>query len=415
MGKTIATISGNEKEYLCDYQVDEGIEVDIYNCDVDIEDKTTATYKGILLQDLRNSRFYYSPVFYYKQETWSMASFQKFRSDLYFYTTKIENVDELNENIKIKAISFYNPMLIHYFTNSSLGRKINDKELTYLLKLKGADKKEISINHNNIEKLEFGSVVSCKESNNYQTINIESENYIKLYFVNSIGYDDILSYISEMDSFVNAYCPTGLHSYETTVHTESDKSFRLYHQFLGKEKHYNKVIHRPIKTNFFDYLETLYKNVDYRNTNNKNKYLLLDFKRPTSLEDQFVFYFRYIDMFIGQNRVTEAGTNPKKTHIRIKMFLDEFAYLFDEKDNRDLSQLKNEINSLRSHYVHEGYYFNNNKFTVTKDDKTTYEKEIDYEWLYRITKALKLGAYVILYKEVLGFEIDESELRISIR
>ena len=142
MGKTIATISGNEKEYLCDYQVDEGIEVDIYNCDVDIEDKTTATYKGILLQDLRNSRFYYSPVFYYKQETWSMASFQKFRSDLYFYTTKIENVDELNENIKIKAISFYNPMLIHYFTNSSLGRKINDKELTYLLKLKGADKKE---------------------------------------------------------------------------------------------------------------------------------------------------------------------------------------------------------------------------------------------------------------------------------
>ena len=57
---------------------------------------------------------------------------------------------------------------------------------------------------------------------------------------------------------------------------------------------------------------------------------------------------------------------------------------------------------------------------ITKNEnlylyKTTYEKEIDYEWLYRITKALKLGAYVILYKEVLGFEIDESELRISIR
>ncbi len=414
MGRTIAIVSSGDEEYFCDYKIEEELEVDIYNCDVDTEDDSSVTYKGILLKDLRNSQFYYSPVFYYTQETWSMASFQQFRSNFYFYTGKIENVDELNENIRIKAITFYNPMLIHYFTNPSLGIKKNDKEVTYILKLKDADKKEIIINHNNVEKIEFGSTVSSREKNNHQTINIEGENYVKIYFINVIGYEDILSYISEMDSFINAYYPTGLRSYETTVHTESGKVFRLYHKLLGKEKYYNKATHRPIKTNFFAYLETLYKKVNYRNASNKNQYLLLDFKRPTSLEDQFIFYFRYIDMFIGKNRLTEKGKHPSRTHIRIKMFLNEFSHLFDGKDRKDLLQLKNEINSLRSHYVHEGYYFNDNKFKVTRDDKTTYEKEMDYDWLYRITRALKLGSYIILYKEILGFDIDESELKISI-
>lgn len=406
-------ITGDNKEYFCDYQVEEEIEVDIYNCNIDLED--WSTYKGILLKDLRNRKFYYSPVFYHKEETWGMTSFHKFCSDFYLYTNRVENIAEMNENLRIKAITFYNPMLIHYFSNASLEIRKTNEEITYSLKLKNVDKKVISINHNNIEKLEFGSSVLYKEKNNHQTVNIEGENHIRLYFDNAISYDNVLEYILEMDSFINAYCQTGLRSYETTVHSESGKSFRLYHKLLGKEKYYNKAIHRPIKTDFFDYLETLYKRVDYRKANNKNQYLILDFKHLTSLEDQFLFYFRYIDMFIGKNRLTEIGTNPRKTHIRVKMFLDEFSYLFDERDRKDLSALKNEMNSLRSHYIHEGYYFENNKFKVTRDDKTTYEKDIDYEWLYRVTKSLKLGAYIILYKEILGFDIDESELKKSIR
>lgn len=415
MSRTIAKIIGDKKEYSCDYQIDEELEIDIYNCDIDIEDRSKVCYRSILLKDLKNCKFYYSPCSYHVGETWALTSFQRFRSKFYFYTGKIENADELNENIKIKSICFYNPMLIHYFTNSSLGIKNDGKHLTYSLVLKDADKKVININHNNIEKIEFGSVISSKDRNNHQTVNIESENYIKIYLIDSIGYDETLSYINEMDSFINAYFPVGLRSYETTVYTESGKAYRLYHKLLGTEKYYNKVTHRPVKTNFFDYLETLYKKVNYRSVNNKNKYLLLDFKRPTSLEDQFLFYFRYIDMFIGQNRLTQAGTPPKKTHIRIKLFLDDYSYLFDDKDKNDLGKLKNELNSLRSHYVHEGYYFDNNQFTVTNDDKTTYQKDMDYEWLYRITFALKLSAYTILYREVLGLDLDENELKISLR
>ena len=65
MGRTIAIISGNDEEYFCDYKIEEELEVDIYNCDVETEDNSSVTYKGILLKDLRNSQFYYSPVFYY--------------------------------------------------------------------------------------------------------------------------------------------------------------------------------------------------------------------------------------------------------------------------------------------------------------------------------------------------------------
>lgn len=411
MSKTIAKISGMEEEYACDYLIDNEIKVEIYNGNFGFEDDSKLS---ILIEDLQKTQCYYSPYFYNTKITWSKINTYQFSTNFYFYTERFENIDELNENIKVKAITFYNPMLIHYFTNSSVHRNGSNEELTYTIKLKDADKEEIIINSNNIQKIEFGSVVSSKERNHCQTIIIETENYIKLYLEESVGTEEILSYISEMDSFINAYCPTGLHSYKTTVQTESGKSFYLYHKLLGAEKYYNKSTHRPIKTNFFDYLSILYKNVNFRNANNKNQYLLLDFKRPVSLEDQFVFYLRYIDLFVSKNRLTEKGVPPTKLHERIRIFLGEFSYLFEGQDKTDLLKLKNEINSLRAYFVHEGYYFENNQFTVTNDDRSQYKKDIDYDWLYRITMALKLSAYTILYKEVLGLDLDENELKYSL-
>ena len=158
----------------------------------------------------------------------------------------------------------------------------------------------------------------------------------------------------------------------------------------------------------------MYKEVDYRNAENRNKYLPLDFKKPISLEEQFTYYVRYIDMHIGNKYQLPNGHKPK-THMRFKHFLDEYSYLFEQQDSQDLNKLKNEINGLRAQYVHEGYYLPNNQFKVENDDKTTYLKDMDYNWLYRITKALKLGVYTILYKEVLGLDINETELKYSLQ
>ncbi len=413
MSEIIAKIQEIDDEFNADYNIEDELSINIYNCTFDDGESSQVDFKDILLKDLKSCNFYYSPLFYYAGEQWSLVNYYKYNSNFYFHTSNPEYIKDLNKNIKIKSITSYNPMLIHYFTNPCLIRQYEDgnKKLNYSLILKEADKKILNINSNNIEKIELSGIVRCKDQKSHQNINIETENYIKIYFVDSIGYEDLLAYINELDVFVNAYCPMGLCSYKTTITTENDCHYNFYHKLLGKETYYQKGIHKPVNLNFFEYLEHMYKTIDYRTSTNKNKFLPLDFKKPTSLEDKFVYYFRFIDMFVGKKLFDETGRK-QRTHKRIKYFLENYTNLFSPHDISDIDILKNEINGLRSHYIHEGYYLVNNQFEVTNDDGSKYLKDIDYDWLYRITKSFKLGTYIILYKEILGLDINESELKI---
>lgn len=100
---------------------------------------------------------------------------------------------------------------------------------------------------------------------------------------------------------------------------------------------------------------------------------------------------------------------------RLSAFVDENLSFFDSQDISNIDDFKNELNSLRNHYVHEGYYLPNNKFKVTKKKKFKYYKTMDYNWLYRVTQALKLGVYKILYEDVLKLDIDINELKYSLK
>jgi hypothetical protein len=63
--------------------------------------------------------------------------------------------------------------------------------------------------------------------------------------------------------------------------------------------------------------------------------------------------------------------------------------------------------------VHEGYYLPEGKFKVTgKRRELLYMKTMDYQWLYRITQALKQRSYKILYTQILDVEINENILKI---
>ena len=78
--------------------------------------------------------------------------------------------------------------------------------------------------------------------------------------------------------------------------------------------------------------------------------------------------------------------------------------------------MKNELNSLRNQYVHEGYYLPNNQFAVNGRGKTfLYYKTMDYNWLIKIVKVFKFGVYKILYTKVLDLEIDDSELKSALK
>ena len=405
----------NEKEYDGQYEVENGkVNLEIYNFSSGLDEDEVGsfiTYKEIIIHDYRNKQFIYSPAFHYCGVTYSLTQYETFQTDFYLHTTKFENIENFKTESRIKSITFYHPLFIKYFSNPCLSFKHNGDILESKLNTK-SDVRVVEVKHNNIERIEFGGAYSYKCGKDGQELHIETENYIQLFFTDYIELEDVLNYINELDVFINAYAPIGLRSFKTFIKMDNDKQFRLTHKLLGKEEYHKPIVRPVVKMKIFDFMEKMYKDINYRVSENKNKFLPLDFKKPTSLEDQFIYYFRYIDLFMGEHLMKKTGKEPSNFD-RISNFVNDYLRFFEDEDKKEPENLKNELNSLRNHYVHEGYYLPNDEFRVTRQKKLLYMKKMDYKWLYRVTKALKLGVYHILYKEVLQVEIDENILEIT--
>lgn len=405
----------NDKEYDGQYEIENGkVNLEIYNYSTSLDEEIEGsfiTYKEIIIHDYRNKQFVYSPAFRYCGVTYSLTQYQTFQTDFYLHTTKFENIENFKIGSKIKSITFYHPLFIKFFTNPCLSVKHNGDILESKLNTK-SDVKVVDIKHNNIERIEFGGAYSYRYGKDNQELHIETENYMQLFFMEYIELEDVLSYINEFDVFINAYAPIGLRSFKTFVKMDNDKQFGLIHKLLGKEEYHKPIVRPVVKMKIFNFIEKMYKDIDYRVSENKNKFLPLDFKKPTSLEDQFIYYFRYIDLYMGEYLKKKTGKEPSNFD-RISHFVNDYLRLFEDEDRKEPENLKNELNSLRNHYVHEGYYLPNDEFKVTRQKKLLYMKKMDYKWLYRVTKALKLGVYHILYKDVLQVEIDENILEIT--
>ena len=409
---TIDKSSSFEGEYTFD---DNQLEITIYNYSSNsfLSDNSTVEYKEFIIEDLKNKIFMYSPVFYNKGTTFALTYYEVFRTNFYFKTESYQNSDEFIADMSIRAIRFFHPLLIHNFTNPCLHIDKNENTINCKLNTKSKTK-TIPIQNNNVETLVFGGVYNYSLKNYRQSLSIETENYVEIVLSDTISYDDLLSYVNEFDVFISIYSPTKLRTYETQVRSGSGKLLTVVHKLLGKEKYYNKPVHQPVKLGFFEYIEKAYKTFEYRLADDKNKYIPLEFKKPTSLEDQYTYYFRYIDMYMGE-RLKSSTQTDVNNYDRLSAFVDENLSFFDSQDISNIDDFKNELNSLRNHYVHEGYYLPNNKFKVTKKKKFKYYKTMDYNWLYRVTQALKLGVYKILYEDVLKLDIDINELKYSLK
>lgn len=415
MNKCSVYIGNGDTEYEGQYEfVDNFLEVEVFNYHAPREDHVdigeNVKYKEITIVDLRNKVFIFSPLFFNVGITFALTQYEKYKTDFYIKTGQVDSVEAFSSDMKINKIIVYNPMLTQCFTNPALQITYNESEVNYKI-VNDSEKKIIEVQDNNIEKIEFGGKCTYSRLHNGQLINIEAESYAKIYLMQSITYEDLLRYVNEFDVFMNAYCLGELHSYSTLIMTNEDKCFDVIHKLLGKEKYSKKKFYHPVKMGFFEYMETMYKNVHYRTTEDRNKYIPLEFKKPTSLEDQYIFYFRYIDLYMGEYLKQKNGKEPNN-YERLSAFVDENLQLFDDADVANVDDLKNELNSLRNQYVHEGYYLPNNQFAVKgKRREFLYNKSMDYNWLFRIVKVLKYGVYKILYTSVLNLEINESELR----
>lgn len=418
MTKCDVYFEGDEKRYEGQYEIDDNtLEVEVFNHHFSNEDYVPigaeVNYREITIVDLRNKMFLFSPVFYNAGFTIALTQYEKFKTKFFLSTSIVGDVEGYSNDMMVSILEIYNPVLIKCFQNQSLVITSNREEINYKI-IKSQQPTKIEIKENNIEYIEFGDSVEYFSKNNNQTVSIETENYAKIYFSEPVKCEEILEYIKEFDVIIDAYCLAGLRSYKTYFYTPENKKYNVVHKLLGSEKHYNKAIYSPVKIPFWNYVKKMYKDINYRRTENRNKYIPLEFKKPTSLEDQYTFYFRYIDLYMGEYLKQETGNEPSN-YSRLSRFVDDNVMFFNTDGSVNLDELKNELNSLRNHYVHEGYYLPNNQFSVTQNRKHLYYKTMDYMWLSRMVNIFKFGAYKILYKKVLELEIDESELRNALK
>lgn len=412
-------MSNSQIEYEGQYEfIDDYLEVEVYNYHASSSEYAhvgeNVKYKEFTIVDLRNKVFIFSPAFYNVGVTFALTQYEKYRTNFYFKSGQIDSAEYSLDDIYIRKIILYNPILTQCYENPAFRVTYNMDEINYKV-INNAEKNIVEIQESNIEKIEFGGRCTYSNLNNGQQVNIEAENYAVICLINPIKYEDLLMYINEFDIIMNAYCLNRMRSYSTLIITHEDKCFEVVHRLLGKERFCKNTIRRPIKMDFFEYMKTMYKSICYRRVEDKNKYILLDFKIPVSLEDQFIFYFRYIDLYMGQ--YIEQKTKQKPNNFdRLSLFVDENFQLFDSEDVTNIDNLKNELNSLRNQYIHEGYYLQNEQFAVKgKHREFLYNKRMDYNWLLRVVKALKYGVYKIFYTSVLKFEINEAELKAALK
>lgn len=414
MNKCSVYVSNMESKYEGQYDLREGyLEVMIFDYYGDIDEYTPigseVSYKNIYIADLLNRKFMFSSRFHRVCGKNGLTQYQKYKTDFYLATKKENDFDAFFHDININGVILYNSVLNNLYNNPSIVISENEKEIVYR-QILNPDKKIIEINKNNIDCIEFLGTCNSISKNDNRNITIESENKAKIKLNQPIKCEEVLKYINEFDVIMNSYCLLGIHSYTTYIITTDNKCFDVKHKLLCKDKYCEKVLYQPVKVDFFVYVEKMYKTLDYRTTANRNKYVPFGFISPTTLEEQFVFYFRCIDLYMGEYLEKETGKYPSN-YDRLSTFVDENIDLFRYDEEVNIENLKKELNSLRNQYIHEGYYLCNNKFSVTEKKRKLYDKELDYIWLLKMVKIFKYGVYKMLYTKILTCEIDEAQLK----
>lgn len=237
MNKCSVYICESKTEYEGQYEfMNAGMEVEIFNYHAPSEENVSigdeVKYKEITIVDLRNRVFVFSPVFYNVGVTYALTQYEKYKTDFYFTTGKVDSVDSFSCNMKMSTLKMYHPLLMQCFNNPALQVSCGESEMNYKV-IRNSDKKVVEIQNNNIKKIEFGGKCTYSRKNNGQLITIEAENYATIYLDEPITYKDLLMYIKEFDVLVNAYCPSGLHSYATYITTIEGKSFEVIHKLLA--------------------------------------------------------------------------------------------------------------------------------------------------------------------------------------
>lgn len=319
----------------------------------------------------------------------------KFLSNNYLYNADYEKLSSLDEKIQLSKIRIYSKLINKIIGTPSLFEDTIENE--FIIKLqKKANVKNIEIKANNIKQILISD--DWKHIHDYKkgNINIDLNGYIEIELEKDIDYEDIYEYITELEVFLQLLQPNRLDINKIMIYVE-DKYYGI--NIPKRELTYkDKKIKNTVEDDILNFLEKCYKIIPYRNSKSEIRnisHVILNESR--NLEDNFLMMYRFVECYYKNNGEKDFISYGLQNN-------------YKETLNCSIEDMTAKIISLRNHYVHNGYYIDNERLEICykkknkkKNPKDYIENNVNFEWIYEKTEILyKIVIDIILYS-MLGY------------
>ena len=314
-----------------------------------------------------------------------------------------ENITHFTKNTKISKLEYYHDELRNIFGNTTYiaKYKLNDKKSIKYVTIKAKKIKRqkignISINDNEICIYLNSDFEYLHSFNNFGEMGIKDKSSIILTFRKAVKLEDVYKIIKLIDSTIHLLILTKKRHKKNDVYDFKKNRYLLIDRKVLKnkvEKDNTYLICKREKCfeTFINILNNLFK----MNQNSKNAifpFLEFDIDK-TSLEISFLEYYKALEYLEAEKKKSIGkGKNPNFLLNILKEY-KEIKEIFFKKQNED--ELEEEIRSLRNYYSHEGYYID--KLPIPTNNPNRFKK-IDIQWIYNVSKFIKIIAYLEIYK-----------------
>lgn len=396
--------------YSCEYEINENellIDIDLGNATSDLlyelfDKHDNIVYAQTITVIDQNSKLYIKTftAFEYHFQTITGYPFIKakksFRSKSYFKTNSEANLSKLSPDILIDNLMFSHESLDNYYPNKS--RHIeHSKDLTetrIILKKNEDIDEKLSINKNNIKFIEFKNNWSYNIGNT--NIRIEYKNVLKLYLKHKINLMEIYKYKDYISCMFNLYLSSKTPIYSTSFEYEN-VIYEFYYLNLTYKPNFKTNINKKLNCDIQKFIKSYLTKISIKQLDTN---LLNPFKGKGDVyaEDIFLINFRFIELHL-------KNKNPKTW---LQLLLKDNKTLLNLLNIKYDSKLYLYVETLRNHYVHEGYYINKNilKIKDGKGKKKKFTREIIIKYS-RLTKAL---TYKVMLNDILSLNISDSNI-----
>lgn len=397
--------------YACEYELTNDellIDVDLGNATSEMlhemfSKKENVIYaKTITIVD-ENLKFYIKTfnAFEYHFQTVTghpfMRAKKSFKTKSYFKAKNIADLEILDLTTTINNAMFYHECLDVYYINTAKHVEVNKDftETKITLNTNENTEDDLHVKKDNIKNAQI--VSDWISTSDQRNIKIEYKNKLVFNFKRDIKLLDLYKYKDYISCMFNLYSSTNTPIY----------NIRFKHQNLTYEFHYTNLLYKPThklninKKIICDIKPFLNAFLNKISINDINTNLLNPFKEKGNhyAEDIFLINYRFIERYLKKQ-------NPQNW---LQLLIRKNKNLIKLLNIKYNSKLYLFVETLRNHYVHEGYYIEKNKLKLKgaqgKNKIITNEIIINFS---RLTKAL---AYKVMLNDILSLNIIDGNIR----